>query len=36
MLDRKSEKEEGMLVGLHGEAYEEYSASVAKFVPGIY
>ncbi|CAN0237930.1 unnamed protein product [Pylaiella littoralis] len=36
VLDKKAEKEEAMLVGLHGTAYEEYCKAVAKFVPRLY
>ncbi|CAM9775566.1 unnamed protein product [Laminaria digitata] len=36
VLDKKVEKEEKMLVALHGEAYEEYREKVAKFVPRFY
>ncbi|CAN0132413.1 unnamed protein product [Ectocarpus fasciculatus] len=36
VLDKKVEKEENLLVALHGEAYESYREAVAKFVPRFY
>lgn len=36
VLDKKVEREEGLLVALHGEAYESYREAVAKFVPRFY
>lgn len=36
VFDKKAEKEEKLLVGLHGTAYEEYCEAVAKFVPRFY
>ncbi|CBN74332.1 expressed unknown protein [Ectocarpus siliculosus] len=36
VLDKKVDKEESLLVALHGEAYESYREAVAKFVPRFY